>query len=247
MRGKYQLLTPHGSNPEIDVFADKSALVLEWILLTKNSPSHLKIREVAAATGVSVGLTYRVFLALTQKGWLKVSGLRTAKVFKLADPMAILKAWTNHYQLSKKKRLFTYSSAYESKEEIIEVIQKSALKNHVALALHSAAHNFGRGFTNLQGIELYYLKVGMRQKLEKLLKLEPQERGYDVLLIEPYYRAMFQKRKTIQPPSWGQSPRSQLRSAPLLLTYLDLYHFPLRGKEQADHLLKKDLQGRLNG
>lgn len=69
-----------------------------------------------------------------------------------------------------------------------------------------------------------------REKVEKTLQLEPQERGYEVLLIEPYYKSWFLHRVE---GSAGVS------ICPLLLTFLDLYHFPLRGQEQAEYLAKR--------
>ena len=39
-------------------------------------------------------------------------------------------------------------------------------------------------------LELYVLDPTARSKLEDILQLEPQERGYEVLLIEPYYKSL---------------------------------------------------------
>ena len=44
--------------------------------------------------------------------------------------------------------------------------------------------------TNLEGLELYILDPSIRAKLESALQLEPQERGYEILLIEPYYKML---------------------------------------------------------
>lgn len=247
MRGEYQLKAQSVSTLGIDIFADRSALVLEWLLLTRRATPQFKVREVAASTGVSVGLAQKVLHALSQKGWVEVSGLRTAKTFKVVNAGAILKAWTNHYQLSQKKRLYTYSSALGSKEEMIEKLESSPLKNQVALALHSAAQNHGRAHTNLKGLELYILKTDLRLKLEKLLKLQPQERGYDVLLIEPYYKSVFQNAKRDDALSWKENRKSRLKSSPPLLTYLDLNQYPLRGREQAEQILKTELKDLTHG
>ena len=66
MRGNYQLRTGQRSLTEIDVFADKSALVLEWILLRGRQMSSFQIREIASDTRVSLGLVQRVFRSLLQ-------------------------------------------------------------------------------------------------------------------------------------------------------------------------------------
>ncbi len=95
----------------------------------------------------------------------------------------------------------------------------------MALALHSSAEALGLKNTNLNTLELYMLDPSIRSKLEETLQLEPQERGYEVLLIEPYYKGLLNQ---------GMEVHKNIKICPLLLTFLDLYHFPLRGQEQAE-------------
>ncbi len=84
----------------------------------------------------------------------------------------------------------TYRSGFQDKAELLEALKKSNLKQKVALALHSAAEAHGCKNTNLNTLELYLLDPLVRPQLEKKLLLEPQERGYEVLLIEPYYKSL---------------------------------------------------------
>jgi len=107
---------------------------------------------------------------------------------------------------------------------------KSKLSQKVALALHSAAEAHGCKNTNLNTLELYVLDPDIRSELEKALQLEPQERGYEVLLIEPYYKSLL---------NLGMSTNKNVRTASVLLTFLDLYHFPLRGQEQAEFMAER--------
>ncbi len=51
--------------------------------------------------------------------------------------------------------------------------------------LLSSAEAHGCKNTNLNSLELYMLDPSVRSKLEDVLQLEPQERGYEVLLIKP--------------------------------------------------------------
>jgi hypothetical protein len=82
----------------------------------------------------------------------------------------------------------------------------------------------------LDTLELYLLDPTIRPKLENVLQLEPQERGYEVLLIEPYYKSLVEL---------GESSGKNIGISPVLLTFLDLYHFPLRGQEQAEFMAKR--------
>jgi hypothetical protein len=100
----------------------------------------------------------------------------------------------------------------------------------VILALHSAAEALGLKNSNLEGLELYVLNPSIRAKLENALQLEPQERGYEVLLIEPYYKMLLKQ---------NRKDGKEIGICPLLLTFLDLYHFPLRGQEQAEFIAQR--------
>ncbi|MEI7488872.1 MAG: type IV toxin-antitoxin system AbiEi family antitoxin [Chryseobacterium sp.] len=223
---------------EVDVFADRSSLIMAWLLLRGVSIDSFQIREVSKEVGVSLGLVQKVFEYLTYKGWLKADGLRTSKSFSVKNASEIISAWVSKYDLSKKKRFYTYRSSLE-KSELIQRIEKSKLKNEVLLCLNSACEAHKRSFTNLKGLELYCLSAGSRESLVKSLQLEPQEYGYEVLLVEPYYKAMIESESV---GSWKLACSGKLKATSPLLTFLDLYHFPLRGREQAEHLMKTEFK-----
>ena len=124
----------------------------------------------------------------------------------------------------------TYRSGYQNREGLLEALKNSNLRNKVALALHSAVEAHGYKNTNLNTLELYMLDPLVRPQLEKKLILEPQERGYEVLLIEPYYKSL------LKHPS---DPNLDINVSPSVLTFLDLYHFPLRGQEQAEFMAER--------
>lgn len=91
----------------------------------------------------------------------------------------------------------------------------------------TAAEAHGCKNTNLNTLELYLLDPLVRPQLEKKLLLEPQEKGYEVLLIEPYYKSLLIA---------AYSSSQDISASPPILTFLDLYHFPLRGQEQAEFM-----------
>ncbi|MEI8124185.1 MAG: type IV toxin-antitoxin system AbiEi family antitoxin [Parachlamydiaceae bacterium] len=179
---------------------------------------------------MSLGLVQRVFGALVLKGILLVEGVRTAKKFFLKDPKRLLESWIEHYSIIKKCKLRTYRSGFQDKAELLEAIKKSNLSSKVALALHSAVEAHGYKNTNLNTLELYLLDPLVRPQLEKKLLLEPQERGYEVLLIEPYYKSLLRNTSDLD---------LNINISPSILTFLDLYHFPLRGQEQAEFMAER--------
>jgi hypothetical protein len=229
MKGRF-LVSSHEDPAEGNIYADKSALILDWLLREGISKESFSLREIVKETGVSIGLVQRVFSILVLKGFLQVEGVRTAKKFFFKKPKELLESWLEHYSIVKKCKTRTYRSALSGKPEWIKALKQSGLDQDVVLALHSAAEAQGYKNTNLDALELYLLNPSMRAKLEKALQLEPQERGYEVLLIEPYYKTFIK-----QNAKRGKG----IRVCPLLLVFLDLYHFPLRGQEQAEFIAQR--------
>ncbi|HSX11778.1 MAG TPA: type IV toxin-antitoxin system AbiEi family antitoxin [Chlamydiales bacterium] len=208
---------------ESNIYADKSSLILDWLLRVGVRKPTFGLREVAKDTGVSVGLVQRVFASLVQNGFLLSEGVRTSKKFSLHNPAALLKSWLSQYSIVKKCKMRTYRSALRGRGEMLQALKGSDLDQKVALALHSAAEAHKCRNTNLNTLELYLLEPGIRSRVEEVLQLELQEKGYEVLLIEPYYKCLLSY-NAVSPP---------------LLTYLDLYHFPLRGQEQAEFMIER--------
>ncbi len=229
MKGRF--LVSSNENPvEGNIFADRSALILAWLLKEGVKKKAISLREVAKSVGVSVGLVQRVFGILVSKGLLQTEGFRTAKKFFFKEPKLLLESWLDHYSILKKCKMRTYHSGFSGRAEVLEVLKKSNLNQKVTLALHSAAEALGMKNNNLDTLELYMLDPSVRSNLEKLLQLEPQERGYDVLLIEPYYESLLNR--SIESDKNG-------KVCPILLVFLDLYHFPLRGQEQAEFIAQR--------
>ena len=78
---------------EGNIYADKSALVLDWILRIGVNRPHFAMREVVRDRGVSVGLVQKVFETLVMNGFLQTVGVRTAKRFTIRKPELLLKHW----------------------------------------------------------------------------------------------------------------------------------------------------------
>lgn len=228
MKGKFLITKSSPKNIRANIFADRSGLLLHHLLC--HPGAEFQIRETARQIGLSHSLVQRVISALLDTGIVTYQGIRTAKRYSLANPTKLLNDWLEQYSIVDRCRFFNYSSGY-SPDEIEGRIQNWKLceKSNVVLALHSAARRHQCSFTNLNTVELYCPTKEIRLALEKLLRLDPIERGYDVLLIEPYYSAIVAKESTTI---------EQLRVSSPLLTFLDLYHFPLRGKEQAEYMIK---------
>jgi hypothetical protein len=166
------------------------------------------------------------------KGFLKVEGLRTSKTFTLKNPKKLLQNWLENYSIVEKCRMWTYSTGFQDREQLLKALKQSISPIPTVLALHSSAEKLKLKNTNLQTLELYLLDPESRISIENILQLEPQERGYEVLLIEPYYKSLLNL-------SIENSKKPFSHTSPLL-TFLDLYHFPLRGQEQAEFMAERN-------
>lgn len=233
MKGNF-LLDKKGNNPEPNIFADRSALVLEWILTVGIDKSYFSLSEIAKEKELSFGLVQKVSSFLVDKGFLKTEGLRTSKKFQLLKPKRLLEIWIDYYSIVKKCKIWSYRSGYDGRKNLEAMLLKSKNNFKVVKALHSSAESLNCRHTNLDTLELYLIDADQRVQIEQELLLEQQERGYEVLLIEPYYKKM------VLNSLHDHKIESQLPHTSSLLTYLDLYHFPLRGLEQAEYIARKE-------
>ena len=236
MKGKFLFLKEGFKDVKIDIFADKSSLILEWILFEGLRRENFSIREVQREISVSIGLIQKVFQALVYEGFIESKGIRTSKKFKLKKGRELLEKWQNHYKILEKCKVGTFKSGIINLEEKIYALNKIKNKNDFSLALHSAVRNVNLSNTNLKSLEIYMENENIYSELEKGLLLDPSERGYDVLLIKPFYKSILKKSKL----KWSENENSNLKISPPLLTYLDLYNYPLRGREQAEFLINKE-------
>jgi DNA-binding transcriptional ArsR family regulator len=220
-----RLLPPPSEAQIADPFSKKGALALFWLLARQGSGGEdaFAINRAAREVGVGPFTVYRAIRALEFDGIVRPEGMGTKKRFRLAKPKALLIRWLRHYQIQRKCRLHRYG--------LSEPRKLKAQESSVVPALHTATRSiFHAGVTNLPGAEYYLL--GARDSVARTLGLIPQERGYDVLLIEPYYRGVVERyAQDRQDSTW--------QSALAVLTFLDLYHFPVRGREQAEAHYRK--------
>lgn len=217
---------------EVDIFSNKSSLVLFWLLIHHQDAraNGFSINDLNRQTDLSVGLVYKIIRQLEYNGLVASKGLRTKKVFFLKSPEKLLILWIQKYNLIKKTKTLGFN--------LTDSISQSEEKKYGLIpALHSAANEIYRlKSTNLNTREFYLLDWNTFPKTVEKLDLHEMDRGYELLLIKPYYSALLQK-------IYGENPTNKetqtWEKAYALLTVLDLCHFPLRGVEQAETLYRK--------
>lgn len=218
----------------VDPFSKKGALALFWLLARRGvkpgGNAEFSINELARKVAVMPFTVHRVIQTLEYDGIIQAKGLNTKKRFYLADPKALLIRWLGQYQFQKKNKLWKYGLSDPKK---FNTRREEFFEASVVPALHTAAQAvFHVGATNLRTTEGYLLDPKAIPSIVDNFGLIEQERGYDVLLIEPYYRGVVARfSRDWNDPIWKQ--------AFAVLNFLDLYTFPIRGREQAEALFRK--------
>src|SRR3990167_2588618 len=115
MKGRF-LVSSNEGPAEGNIYADKSALILDWLLREGVKRQGFSLREVAKEIKVSVGLVQRVFGVLVLQGLLQTEGIRTAKKFCFKKSKLLLESWLKHYSIAKKCKMRTYHSGFSEKE-----------------------------------------------------------------------------------------------------------------------------------
>lgn len=223
---KTAILPAKGMNTEIDIYSNKSSLILFWLLACRGQiqKDGFSINELSRVTGTSIGLVYKVIKQLEYIGIVISTGLRTNKKFYLKYPDKLLIDWIKEYNLVKKTK--TKGFAFFDRKS-------SVGKLNLVPALHTAsAEYFHVKATNLRLQEFYLLNWEKLAKLSSQLSLLELDRGYEILLIKPYYSTLIERVSNgVQKEIWMKSYA--------FLTVLDLLYFPVRGVEQAEALFRK--------
>lgn len=212
---------------KIDIFSNKSSLILFWLLANHEQVkgAGFSVNELGRVTGISVGLVHKVVKQLEYEGIIISKGMRTSKRFYLKSPSKLLLSWVREYNVIKKAKSKGFTAP------ISKDIDWEKLK--LVPALHTAASEFFKvKSTNLRAKEFYLKDWDSLPRVVDRLDLQELDRGYELLLIKPYYSSLIEKVQMLDPNDiWMRSYN--------LLVVLDLCHFPLRGVEQAEAVFRK--------
>jgi hypothetical protein len=211
------LRRPVAPNP----FSDKASVVLRQLLLSR-APSG--VREMAGVTGLSAGYVSKVVSRLLDLGYVS-SGTEGKTI--LADADAVLKDWASAYDFSKNRMSGYFCRAREA-TEVIERIRKWSPEIDYALTAQAGAYLVSP-YASFDRVDLYVSKQEDVEALVDGLGLEQVERGGNLFAGVPYYR---------HSAFFGARVITGLKVVSDLQLYLDLLKYPLRGSEQAQHLLE---------
>jgi hypothetical protein len=213
---------------EINPFSKKASLVLRVLLAAPKEP--MRVSELAARAQVAAGWASEVSDALVQRGYAKSS----AEGVRLADPVSALRDWSAAYNWKKNpRRHFVVPFDYD---EIAGRVMKAFSAHAVEWALTLLAGAQRRvGHVRYSAMMHVYARsehsAAIGHALKDLYAEETTGEG-GLAVLEPYYgRAALFGAEIVK----GSPVVSDVQ------LFLDLAHFPVRGPEAAEVLVRRRL------
>lgn len=217
----------HSLNP----FSKKASLVLRVLL---NDPSRSwGVRELAREASLSAGYASDLLNQIAELGY----AASDEGGYVLADAVALLRDWCSAYRWEDNE-IHSFVAPFESKEllsgawEALQEIKQpaaatilSALDLIMPYVRHDQAHLYVLDFS-----------IDVERAISDRLSAEPVRRGGNLHLMVPYYgEAAF----------YASRVEGRFRVVSDIQLFLDLIHYPVRGPEAADELLRGRLRRKL--
>jgi hypothetical protein len=211
-----------GRNP----FSDKASLILRLLL------SHKKrlwgIRELAGDLDLDPGFVSRMARELENRNY----AVRVNSKIKIRNAKSILEDWVREYNYKKNKESRFFCLA-KRPEEIIARLSGADIPANISYALSlQAGSSLISPYAVFDSIHIYARNQQAINYFKKQLELEEARQGENVVLMLPYYK---------HSAFYGRQKAKNLWVVSDLQLYLDLYNYPIRGLEQAEHLYEKRL------
>jgi len=176
-------------------------------------------------TKAGYGHTFRVVKTLLRMGLCRQTEIKRVVV---ANPGELLTRWAGFYDFA----LLNKVNAYYSLEADLDGFARKLSEVHepslrYALTLHAGA-SLVMPYVRPVNIHLY-VEPGKLGSWQELLGLQLTELGGNVFLVEPYDEGVFYKVQHVR----------RVKVVSSVQLYVDLYNYPARGREAAEHLRRE--------
>ena len=209
------------------LFSDKASLVLR-AMMQKNE-GNWGIRQLANEAGLDPGFVSRLARELEDRDY----AVRSGSAIKLREPKFILDDWVRDYK-HKKNHAYPFFCMAENPEQILDRMRGLSIgdqKNYV-LSFHAGASLIAP-YAVFNEVHVYVQDHEDIEFFRENLGLREANGGANFILAIPFYKNSAFYRKQKAKDLWVASD---------IQLYLDLYHYPLRGLEQAEYLYDKRLK-----
>ncbi|MBX6332754.1 MAG: Rrf2 family transcriptional regulator [Gemmatimonadaceae bacterium] len=213
--------------PPRNPFSDRNSLVVRT-LLAGGPDRSWSIQSLAAAAGVSLATTSYVVRALAEEGLVETTRGRTGKHVDVLDRDQLIQRWTRFYDWTMNRRL-TVAAPVGAPARFLRRLEGALRRQQWALTLQAGA-SLVAPHAAWDHVHVYLPVATVADLNEASARLgwAPDTQGR-LTLMAPYYRESV----------WHDVQKVDgLFVVSTLQLVLDLWHYPVRGREQAEHLLK---------
>jgi hypothetical protein len=209
------------------VFSDKATLILRAAL--SDARKSWGVRELAQSTGLDPGFVSRMVRELENKNYFS----RSDSKLMLRDPKSLLEDWVKSYDYRRNQEA-RYFCLAKGPDEIVHRLNTASIPDDIryALGFHAGA-NLLDPYAVYNEVHIYVQDAETINWFVDTMKLRESREGANLILLLPHYRhSVFYGRQEVR-NLWVVSD---------LQLYLDLYNFPQRGLEQAEHIYERRLK-----
>lgn len=203
------------------LFREKSTWIIRKML--SDLDREWKMEELARESNVSLGQTYKVIKKMDAEGFVD----KKRAAITVSKPEELLDAWAKIYKFENQSIVGYYCPSKEQ-ESIFKALRKGSQKRY-ALTLGAAASLVA---PFVRSTDVYMYVSGKTDGIVKTLGLKPVEFGGNVYVVTPSDDGVLFDTHQVE----GLTLVSNLQ------LYLDLFNYPMRGREQAEHLREKAMR-----
>lgn len=211
------------------LLSDKAIIIIRAML---SQPDRKWVaRDFEKEFGVGRARAAMVLSELYSKGF--VEGIRSGRNAHsiLQNKEELIEEWLKLYKFERNESFLYYSASEDVLSRLKSYFASKNTEQCYALTLHTGA-NLITHYVNTPTMYCYLPAKNFKSAsldLRQALDLKELKRGGNFCIIKPYYKtAVFFNTQKIK----GYNVVSNLQ------LYLDLYHFPQRGRDHAEYLLK---------
>jgi len=206
-----------------NVFSPRASRVVRVFLV--NPKQEWSILGLSKEAQTGYGHTYRVVKTLLRMGLCRKTERNRVVVTNAGE---LLTRWASYYDFALLNRTNAYYSLDEDFDGFIRKLSDAGEHDlRYALTLQAGA-SLVAPYVRPANIHLY-VEPETLGEWQKLLGLQLTELGGNVFLVEPYDEGVFCKIQRLM----------EVCVVSNVQLYVDLYNYPARGREAAEHLRKE--------
>ena len=206
-----------------NVFSPMASRVVRVFLV--NPKQEWSVLGLSKEARTGYGHTYRVVKTLLRMGLCRKTEANRVVVANVGE---LLTRWASYYDFALLNKMNAYYSLDEDLDGFVRKLSAVDERDlRYALTLQAGAALVAP-FVRPVNIHLY-VEPETLGEWQKLLSLQLTELGGNVFLVEPYDEGVFYKVQRLR----------EVCVVSNVQLYVDLYNYPARGREAAEHLRKE--------